>query len=191
MDSDLVIVVYMGGTCGDLVSALLDPRGVELDSTLKKISMPPERQRLKKPHLFSDAGAKNQYLQDIARVYHSVPSHDIEYHSDRDHDFVGITVQDPRTAMWAAQRFRDAHRPQVWQSVAKACGINDIEQYAQLLLDYSVLVQKHTDKIMRLEDIRSGLAVAKLAGLTGRTINQDAVQCYIDWQRLQNSNPVS
>jgi len=149
----LTIVCYTGGTCGDLISNLIDSS----DNIIKYNT---DREKLKKPHLFNNNNEKDIYLNKIQ--YCSIPSHDLAYHIDRGHDFIGIRVQDPTIALWAATRFKQLHRPQVWEEMTNACGATTIELYAQMIMDFGNLISEHTDKIINLEDIVGGKALTKL-----------------------------
>ena len=60
-----MIICYMGGTCGDLISAMIDPTDVIIENS--KITLTDERQRLKKSYLFSSDHRRDQYLEDIER----------------------------------------------------------------------------------------------------------------------------
>lgn len=190
-DLKILPVVYMGGTCGDLITAMIDMRDVTFDAVFPKIKMPMDRQRLKKPHTFSDDTEKDKYLNDIAMIYTSISSHDIDYHVRRKHRFVGIRVRDSNTAIWAAKRFQNVHRPQVWQSVSRACNIDTVEQYAQLMIDYGNMISQHTSSILELEDIVSGQVVSILENIIGCRLGRDAVNCYCNWQHLQNKTLLS
>ena len=85
------IVVYMGGTCGDLVTAILDPFSTELGSN-GNVILGPSRSYLKKPHSFSDDAEKNHYLEETFSWCNSIPSHDLDYHIRQHHKFIGIVV---------------------------------------------------------------------------------------------------
>lgn len=190
-DLDTTIVVYMGGCCGDLVTAMIDYSEVEFNFDFKKVRLTPQRQRLKKPYEFVDDQDKDNYLENISRVYKSVPSHDIEYHTRRQHSFVGITVTDPSTALWAAQRFRYAHHPRVWQSVAQAYGITHVEQYAQLLLDYGRMIRDRTDGLIDVKAIRQGELLPYLEIASNRKLDSEAQQCYCNWLDMQSGRKIS
>jgi hypothetical protein len=87
---NLKIVCYTGGTCGDLITAMIDHR----DSMFahRAVMHDMYRQRLKKPLTFADDIEKNQYLLDISKKYHSIPSHDLDYHVKQLHEFISIPV---------------------------------------------------------------------------------------------------
>ena len=151
------IICYTGGTCGDVITALFDSTSTSYRGSTVMIDA--NRSRLKKPHEFVDDKDKDQYLVDIAVKYQSIPSHDLAYHVRQRHEFIGITVQDWNVALWAAQRFKDLHRPHVWTEMAAACGVDTVEAYAQIMLDFSNLVLTHTNKIVTLESILAGTAL--------------------------------
>ena len=177
----LKIVCYTGGTCGDLIAAMIDPA----DSVFKNSTVmhSTERQRLKKPHTFTSNEEKDQYVDLISTQYISIPSHDLDYHVQRSHQFIAITVQDSRIAMWAAKRFQALHRSQVWQEMQAKCGAATIEDYAQMLIDYSNMVVNHTRNVVKLEDIYNGHAIQALTNLG---INSCHENLYQDWLSLQN-----
>lgn len=176
----------MGGTCGDLITAMIDPTGAGFDLALRKMTLPPERMRLKRPQDFPDDQAKDAYLESVAGIYASVPSHDIDYHVQRQHRFLGITVQDPAQALWAAQRFREVHSDRVWHTVSQGWNIHTVEQYAQLMTDHGTMLQHKTMHIIGLEDITAGRAVPILERIIGRKLDKGSVSCYHNWQAMQN-----
>ena len=177
----LKIICYTGGTCGDLIAAMIDSTDTEFESST--VMHVQHRQRLKKPHTFANDEEKDQYIQEIAGQYCSIPSHDLAYHVRRSHGFISITVQDFNVAMWAARRFRGLHRPHVWQEMQTACGASSTEDYAQLLIDYSNMVVNHTMDVVKLEDIRNGHALDALSKLG---INSQHKNLYHNWLDLQN-----
>lgn len=157
------IVCYMGGTCGDLITAITDPTQAVLNKN--SVTLPAERSQLKKPHLFETDKDKDIYIDYIGLVYNSIPSHDLAYHVKQRHEFVGIIVNDRTVANWAADRFKKLHRPHVWEEMQKQCGANSSKDYAQSMLDFSNLVREHTDKIVQLERILQGHAVDDIKSL--------------------------
>lgn len=179
-------VVYMGGTCGDLVSALIDPKDTVIDIDQAKVDMVPIRQRFKKPHTFANDSERDEYLESMTNKYLSLPSHDIEYHTRKQHRLVGIRVTTPRLALWAAKRFKYLHRAQVWDSVQQQHEIDTVEDYAQLLMDYGSVIHLKTELVIDLEDILSGTVVVNLEHLLACPLSRDAVNYYKSWRRLQN-----
>lgn len=185
MDSDhITIVCYTGGTCGDLISAMIDPCDTVLNTAAGTVALPAHRIKLKKPHMFGSALIKDQYLQ-TANTGTCISSHDLDYHVDRQHQFIGITVQDFNVALWAAQRFKKLHRPQVWTEMQQRCGAGTAEQYAQILIDYSNMVVDKTDKIVALESILSAHAATTIQNITGIPVSSAGIDFYQTWLDLQ------
>lgn len=172
------IICYAGGTCGDLITALIDSKGAYFRN--KAVMFEQDRLRFKKPHTFANDEEKDQYLQDMAIKYQSVPSHDIQYHIKRKHNFIGITVQDLSVAKWAANRFKELHRPHVWAEMTSVCGVTTIEDYAQTMIDFSNIVTQHTDRIITLESIKNGTV------LQNSTLKNASKHFYQNWSDLQN-----
>ena len=171
------IICYTGGTCGDVITALFDSTGTSYRGNTVMIDA--DRSRLKKPHEFATNESKDQYLEEMATKYQSIPSHDLAYHTLRQHEFIGIIVRDWAVALWAAQRFKDLHRPHVWAEMAAACGANTVEDYAQMMLDFSNLIVQHTNNIVTLESIRAGTA------LQNPILENANTNFYNTWLQLQ------
>jgi hypothetical protein len=171
------IICYTGGACGDVITALFDNTGAYYRGNTVMIDA--DRSRLKKPHEFANNIDKDQYLVEMATKYQSIPSHDLAYHALRQHKFIGVTVHDWAVALWAAQRFKDLHRPHVWAEMAAACGADTVEDYAQMMLDFSNLIVQHTNKIVTLESIRAGTA------LQNPILENANTNFYNTWLQLQ------
>jgi hypothetical protein len=177
-----MIVCYTGGTCGHVLSAIIDSQGCEFNGTAVKMS--PDRCLLNKPHTFLNALEKTKYVHDMSLVYNSLPSHDLDYHVGAGQDFITVTVNKVDTALWAAERFKQLHRPNVWEEMQKFCGANDVNGYAKTLIDYSNMVKTHTTKIIALERILSGHAVEDLANYVDSPELDN--NFYQEWLKLQN-----
>ena len=172
------IVCYTGGSCGDLITALIDNKGAHFRN--KAVMFEQDRLRFKKPHTFANDEEKDQYLDEMTNKYRSIPSHDMQYHIKREHNFIGITVQDLSVAKWAAKRFKELHRPHVWAEMTAVCGVNTVEDYAQTMIDFSNLVIQHTDRIITLESIQDGTV------LQNSILKNSSKNLYQNWQDLQN-----
>lgn len=171
------IICYTGGTCGDVITALFDSTDTSYRANTVMIGA--DRSRFKKPHTFVNDEEKDQCLAEMTTKYQSIPSHDLDYHIRRQHEFIGITVQNWDMALWAAQRFKNLHRPHVWAEMTKSCGAKSIEDYAQIMIDFSNLVVQHTDKIVTLESIRAGTA---LQNLVLQNTDKDFYKIWLDLQ---------
>jgi hypothetical protein len=174
------IVCYTGGTCGDLISAMIDSTDVSIVNNA--IMHAPLRQRLKKPHLFDNQNDKDEYLQSVSKIYKSIPSHDVDYHVQRQHKFIAITVEDFSVAMWAAERFKKLHRPAVWIEMQQVCGADTLERYAQVMIDYSNIVKQHTNQIVQLERILNGHAVTDVSQYVHTQIDSTIYNTWLQCQ---------
>ena len=167
-----VIVCYTGGTAGDIISRIIDPSDLSVD-----------RQRLKKPHLFSSIEEKDQYINESQ--WASLPSHDFEYHRSKQHKILGIQCRDMQLALWAANRFKALHRPHVWEEMSRAYGADTIEQYAQLIIHFGNMIASYTDNVLYLDRIVAGHAIEDL-GRLGLPVQ--GAELYKEWL---NSNETS
>lgn len=176
------IICYTGGTCGDMLAAVIDNCNVELTNT--RMSLSKDRQRLKKPHSFKDDLEKNQYVNDMGLLYNSIPSHDLDYHIRCQHNFISITVKEFDVALWAATRFKQMHQPHVWEEMQRVCGADTIEMYAQRMIDFSNLVSQHTKKTIKLERILTGHAIEDLSQWISTTLDNNLYQTWLTSQNL-------
>lgn len=177
-----IIVCYLGGTCGDLLSALIDTRDVKLQIN-GSVNHVPERTKLKKPHLFLSSSEKDNYLKSVN--YTSISSHDTEYHIQQHHSFISIGVQYFDTAMWAALRFKNLHQDHVWAEMQDKCGASKVEDYARTIMNYSNLVEKSGCHVLKLESILQGTAVADLEKIINKSLGAPAIKFYEQWLNAQ------
>lgn len=172
----------MGGACGDLIAGLIDPTATKFYN--KTVMHPEDRRRLKKPHTFLNIEEKDKYLQFVANKYKSIPSHDLDFHIERQHDIIGVIVEDKKHALWAANRFKNLHSQEVWNSMSASCGAASIDDYAQMLIDNGSFVKTLTAKIITVEEILQAKALEKLNeyGIFLETSNM-----YQNWLDLQKN----
>jgi hypothetical protein len=166
----------MGGMCGDLIACLIDSS----DSVVRmgRVFTPMNRGKLKKSDSFTNDEEKDLYIKQIEKKYKSIPSHDLEYHIRRKHDFISIVVSDVEVANWAAERFKRLHKIEVWKNVSKNSQIDSIKEYANILLLSSNIIKDNTDKIINLEDIIKGKAIDKLQPHVNSQLNDNF---YKEW----------
>lgn len=178
-------VVYMGGTCGDLVSAVIDNRGNSVDGT--KIQMQVTRALLKKPYIFKDSAEKLRYLDEIKDMYTCIPSHDVEFHIEQVHDIIGIAVETEYIANWCAERFKAVHRPAVWEQVCKSMNIETVNDYAEMLLNYSTgVIKPATNNIITVEEILDGKLCEKLHSFGIDTLDEELYNNWINAQWIKD-----
>lgn len=172
----MIIVCYMGGTAGDLVTATIDGTDTRLDD--RKVIIDSKRSKLKKPHLFATSSETVEYIKSMTENYSSLPSHCLDFHIEQRQDFIGIVVNNIETAMWAAKRFKELHLPHVWEEVMSYSNISKVEEYASMMLNFSETIKKYTNKIISLEDILSGNLLTELDRLNIQITNPSL---YEDW----------
>ena len=165
----MIIICYMGGTAGDLVTATIDGTDTRLDD--RKVIIDSKRSKLKKPHLFATSSETVEYIKSMTENYSSLPSHCLDFHVEQRQDFIGIVVNTMETATWAATRFKELHLPHVWEEVMKYSNISKVEEYASMMLNFSETIKKYTTKIISLEDILSGNLLTELDRLNIQATN--------------------
>jgi hypothetical protein len=176
------IICYLGGTCGDLVTAVIDNAGCYIQGGA--IALDHKRQLLKKSWQFSNDNARDEYVEQISQVYKSIPSHDVEYHLRSNHSFVAIVVNNKSTATWASSRFKSLHKAHVWEEMKSINQADTVEKYAQDMLDWSSWIKQNTTKTISLEDILNGCLEQRISSI----INQAPIDInlYQQWQQQIN-----
>lgn len=182
-NSIINLVVYTGGACGDLITSMIDSTDVEIKNN--RVALPAHRQRLKKPHEFIGDQEKDHYIEEMSKIYDSIPSHDFRYHRDRQHDFILINVDDDHVAIWAARRFQDLHRPHVWQEMVRSCGAKDAADYAQIMMDFSSMARSTARHVIQLSRILGGHAANDLEQILDRDLDPISRDFYQQWLAVQ------
>jgi hypothetical protein len=170
-----IIVCFVGGTAGDIVSQILDPSELTL-----------ERQRLKKAYLFASDQEKDIFLE--TAQYTSVPSHDFEYHRNQNHKVLGIVCRNMHDAVWAASRFKALHRPHVWKEMTAFCSADTIEAYAQMILDFGSMLANYTSNVLYLDDIIAGKAITCLSELGYQTPGEHKYKKWLTENETSNNH---
>ena len=158
------LILYMGGCCGDIVTGLIDTKGISIQSG--KCVVLKEREKLKRSFQFANNAQKDAYIASASRYWNSLPSHDADYHMQNNHPYLGIVCSELKTAMWAATRFRNLHRDIVWKRMSDVTGAKTIEEYARLILDFSSMIKSSAYETIELTDIVEGNVIEKLKELT-------------------------
>jgi hypothetical protein len=168
-----VIVCFVGGTAGDIITQILDPQELTLT-----------RQQLKKPHVFANDTDKDLFL--ATTTFTSIPSHDFDYHCKRKHNILGIVCRHFADAQWAAHRFKKLHRPHVWSEMTAFCGADTEDAYAQAIINFGNMVANYTTNVVYLDKILTGHAVAELQAIGYQTPGQEK---YKKWLVDNEINP--
>lgn len=178
------IVCYLGGTAGDLVTAMIDPGHAVLSNGA--VMMNHERLRLKKSWQFATDHDRNCYVDAMKQHYKSIPSHDADYHIRANQPFIAMVVSDRPTAKWAAQRFKNLHSAQVWQRMQNVNNAETVDSYAQDMLDWSSWIKSYTNRTVNLEDVLDGRACEAVSAII--SIDPVGETLYQQWLNFQNEN---
>ena len=161
----MYIVSHIGGTCGDLIAAVIDSTDVSFRSTYA-VKLPLSRLSLKRGILNTDEEI-NQYLLEIFKKYKSVSSHlplsDVVFYDNI--KIITPVVYDKDIALWAANRFTSANLVKPYNHINGSVCEND-EEYANILLDhtkYMVGINPNSSAIfIDVKDIVEGNLINKL-----------------------------
>jgi hypothetical protein len=160
------IIVYPPGAGGNLVSAVIDNRyyyydGIHFHTFRKKL------RTLDDTETMTDE-ERDSYILEMSSKYLSVPSHIIDYHINRKHDFILIAPVTDVEINWCINRFIKIH------PILK----NLVENSED---GYKVFVEngkQHTDKIITVEEIYSGKLIDRLKEYVTTPLNE---QLYHTW----------
>lgn len=178
-NSQVNIVCYTGGACGDLITALIDIGDSQIAESA--VTLNKQRQRLKKPHLFNNDEEKHAYCNSMRSQYKSIPSHDFEYHRKNNHKIIVIDVDDWDNALWAAQRFKSLHSDVIWKKIMSDCNISSVTDYAKLMMDFSKMATNYSACSIKLSDITNGNLIEKLNTVNNLQLDNSAEQFYKQW----------
>lgn len=178
-NSQVNIVCYTGGACGDLITALIEVGDTQIAGSAVKINK--DRLKLKKPYLFSSDQEKDAYLNLVRSKYKSISSHDFEYHKKNNHKIIVIDVDDWDNALWAARRFKNLHKDVIWKQIMSDCNISSVTDYAKLMIDFSQMATNYATCSIKLSDITNGNLIEKLHTVYKLQLDSSAEQFYKKW----------
>lgn len=182
-NQELIVVCYMGGTYGDTVAGLIN-EDLKTDVLWLVVRPNEEVSKLKKPHTFGSDQEKDEYINSISSEYKCILSHDQDYHFSRNHNVLGIVVTNIKSALKCANRFKVAHRPQVWKEMMDRCGAKTIEEYAEMMLHYSSTIEKQSKWIISTDEIEDGRVLEKITQITGTPVSTLTQNAYKNWRMV-------
>lgn len=168
-----VIIVFHGGTAGDLVTAVLDSRNAILDNGL--IAFTDQRSELKNNR---DSHYKLDWLSTEAKQYGAVPSHAEELHVAHNHRFLLVTALTHAESEWAAIRLAQSLIIRERASIAL-----DLAATSQAIRHYSETYLPHAEHTVSVNDIRHGKLIERLQLLYPHIVCDDTL--YVNWIRQQ------
>jgi len=144
------IILYPPGAGGNLVSAVIDNRysyydGVHFHTFRKKL------RTLDDTQIMSDED-RDAYLKQMGEQYLSIPSHSIDYHIKRKHDFILIAPVTDIEIKWCIERFSKIH------PALKHLAENTEQAYK----DFVINGKQHTNKIITVDEIYSGKLIERI-----------------------------
>lgn len=169
-------VVYPPGSCGNMVSAVIDSQGVI--GGYRHVTFIPDKLRLLKQQdrdSMTDSD-RDEYVKDIETKYLAVPSHSFEYHVKRKHDFIFLLPNSIETIQWSINRIKDI--------------LPDRNEYLTLSFVNNIIncCKPHSSKIILVEDIVQGKLIEKLQEFISTPLNE---KFYYDWlSRIKKVYPI-
>jgi hypothetical protein len=178
MSNDVTIVCFLGGACGDIVTAIIDSTSATVDID-GRIILPKDRSKLKDLNNFNNDDEKDQMIENIK--YKSISSHDYKYHFIKRHSILYIGIFDTKMAMWAATRFKRLH-PGSWTDL----NCQSIESHAIQYIEHTNMVSNNKKiKVLDIQDIISGKLIKKLKEF-GFEIDELSNTLYSTWLNANN-----
>ena len=181
MRNNNFIVLYSGGSCGDIVTGIIDPTDATIHPKKNKTKLSTFRSKLKDPQKFKNDASKDAFLKKAFKIYKSIPSHDLPYHIKNNHTFVGIKIKKFSNALWAAERFKNLHDNDIWEEMCKLCGAKSIKDYAQIIFNFGKHLHKLTKYIVSVEEIISGNADSILEEMLQIKLSKKSLGLYRSW----------
>ncbi len=172
----MYFVVYPPGSCGNMVSAVIDSTG--LISGYRHVTFESDKLKLLQQQ-YRDAmtdSDRDEYVQYISEKYLSVPSHSFEYHVKRKHDFIFLLPNNIETIEWTIQRIQDI--------------LPDTNEYLTLSFVTNIInfCKPHANKIIYVEDILEGKLIEKLKEFIQTPLNEEF---YFAWlSRMKKVYPI-
>ena len=184
------IICFAGGTAGDLVVGVLDPRNCLYDNQQGSITLEKDRYTMKKFWLFNNEQDKDEYIDKVFKKYNSLPSHDVDFHiNTTNRNVIGITCFDKSLRLQSAKRFKSLHRPYVWDSLRKVTDTETIDQYSNDILEISRKLKQKFPTI-DLQEIIGGDLINSLK-ILGHEIPAEGLRLYESWLERQQDNEIS
>jgi hypothetical protein len=180
MNAHKTIVCFAGGTSGDLVVSVLDPKNCDYNPSQGKVKISKDRSVMKKFWQFTNTKQKKDAIKNGFENYDSLPSHDVDFHIDHGQDkVIGITCFDKDLRDRSATRFKNLHSNQVWDSLTKVSKTETIEQYSDDILQISRKLERAFTTI-DLKEIIKGNLISRLTEME-YTISDESLEIYKKW----------
>jgi hypothetical protein len=167
------IVVYVPGSCGEMITAVIDDTGYSYNGLLCNL-IEYERSKLKNPEwdkILTDEDRDN-VIQELSLKYKSLTSHKFQYHVDRQHDVIFIDASEDNLIEWSNNRLYQLYGNALWINPDKQINLARAHKAHELMLSSA-------KRIIKLRDILEGRLIDVLKQYVSTPLNEDL---YYRWQ---------
>ena len=184
MNKRKTIVCFAGGTSGDIVVAVMDPKNCQYDPQKARMKIAKDRAEMKIPWTFQGDEQKNNFIRKSFQKYETIPSHDVDFHIGQGaKNVLGITCFDKDLRDRSAKRFKAIHTDEDWNSLLKVTKTETVDQYSDDILAISKKLDASFPTI-DLVSIINGTLLEKLGAL-GYKIPDSGISLYDKWIKNQ------
>ena len=170
------IVAYTGGSCGEMVTAVIDPTGYHFNGRYLEL-LKYDRSKLKNREWdFSLSNIdRDNVINELALKYKSLPSHKIDYHVLRKHDVIFIDSTEPGIDEWVFNRLHDIHGKNEWLNLEKDKEVffNNLQENQQVMLSIA-------KRVIKLRDILEGKLIDVLKTYVSTPLNESLYYTWLE-----------
>lgn len=162
------IILYTLGTCGNMVTAVIDNTGYRFDG--RHYESFAERIKLRNrfyQNTMTDNDRDN-YIIEMSKKYKSLASHQYQYHIDRGHSYILVMPSTEEEIQWSINRFKTIHPNSPM----------DVKTAHNYYNEFITKSKQHTNKIITLTDIWSGNLLERLKEYVSTPLNEEV---YHQW----------
>ena len=171
------IILYQGGSGGDMLSAIIDNRDYYFDGNLFRLH---NFDRIKLRNRKYVKGMtdidRDMYIQET--TYKSLASHQLNYHIDRKHRYIHIDCSDPMMAKWIINRFHKLYDGEDWYQRTQPDSI----------LNWAKRASEHAYLNIDLRDILNGKLIEILKPHVDTPLNSVLYESWL--AAILNKNPI-
>jgi hypothetical protein len=171
------IILYQGGGCGNMVSAVIDSTGSLLLPT-GHIVFDSKRRTLQQNFYVNQLTDEDRDRIILNDNFKSIHSHSFDYHIKRKHDFIFIDCDDPKYINWVCTRFNYIHEIQNKNKP-------EIKITPEYIKEITAKVTPHTNKIIPIRDILESRLIETLSKYVDTPLNVDIYNKWLDLMHLK------
>jgi hypothetical protein len=171
------IILYQGGGCGNMVSAVIDSTGSLFLST-GHIVFDSKRRTLQQSFYVNQLTDEDRDRIIENSTFKSIHSHLFDYHITRKHDFIFINCDDSKYINWVCDRFNHIHE-------VRNKNQSDAKITPEYIKEVTAKVIPHTNKIIPISDILEGRLIDTLSKYVDTTLDVDLYNKWLDLINLK------